>query len=126
MGMLDDRIAVVAGGRGGVGWTVCERFETERAIVYAGDLSDGGNVSGDAVCPGYVDTPMLQSFFQENGDIDSLQQTVSDAHPLRTCGTPTDIANLVNWLASDEVRCASGQLWGLDGGLSTQVQQMRP
>jgi NAD(P)-dependent dehydrogenase (short-subunit alcohol dehydrogenase family) len=125
MGMLDDRIAVVTGGGGGVGWAVCERFETEGAIVYAGDLSDGGSVGGDAVYPGYVDTPMLQSFFQENGDIDSLQQTVRYIHPLRTCGTPTDIANLVNWLASDEARYASGQLWGLDGGLSAQVQQMR-
>jgi len=79
----------------------------------------------NAVCPGYVDTPMLQSFFQENGDIDSLQQAVRDVHPLRTYGTPTDIANLVNWLASDEARYASGQLWVLDGGLSAQVQQMR-
>lgn len=79
----------------------------------------------NAVCPGYVDTPMLQSFFQENGDIDSLQQAVRDVHPLRTYGTPDDVANLVNWLASDEARYASGQLWVLDGGLSAQVQQMR-
>ena len=34
-------------------------------------------------------------------------------------------ANLVNWLAGDEARYASGQLWVLDGGLSAQVQQMR-
>jgi meso-butanediol dehydrogenase/(S,S)-butanediol dehydrogenase/diacetyl reductase len=68
---------------------------------------------------------MLQSFFQENGDIDSLQQAVRDVHPLRRYGTPTDIANLVNWLASDEARYASGPLWVLDGGLSAQVQQMR-
>ncbi len=37
----------------------------------------------------------------------------------------TDIANLVNWLASDEVRYATGQLWVLDGGISAQVQQMK-
>ena len=43
-----------------------------------------------------------------------------DVHPLRTYGTPEDIANLVNWLASDEARYASGQLWVLDGGLSAQ------
>lgn len=79
----------------------------------------------NAVCPGYVDTPMLQSFFQESGDIESLQQAVRDVHPLRTYGTPTDIANLVNWLASDEARYATGQLWIIDGGLSAQVQQMR-
>ncbi|MEO0821787.1 MAG: SDR family oxidoreductase [Pseudomonadota bacterium] len=79
----------------------------------------------NAICPGYVDTPMLQSFFREHGDIASLQQAVRDVHPTRTYGTPEDIANLVLWLASDEARYASGQLWVLDGGLSAQVQQMR-
>ncbi|SLN65178.1 Cyclopentanol dehydrogenase [Roseovarius albus] len=85
----------------------------------------------NAICPGYIDTPMLQSFFNGDGsgggggDIESLQQAVRDVHPMRTYGTPDDIANLVNWLASDEARYASGQLWVLDGGLSAQVQQMK-
>lgn len=85
----------------------------------------------NAVCPGYIDTPMLQSFFNgdgsggSGGNIETLQQAVRDVHPMRTYGTPEDIANLVNWLASDEARYASGQLWVLDGGLSAQVQQMR-
>lgn len=85
----------------------------------------------NAICPGYVDTPMLQSFFTGDGSggggksIDQLQQAVRDVHPMRSYGTPDDIANLVNWLASDEARYASGQLWVLDGGLSAQVQQMR-
>ena len=78
----------------------------------------------NAICPGYVDTPMLQSFFGESGDIESLKKAVRDVHPTRTYGTAEDIANLVNWLASDEARYASGQLWVLDGGLSAQVQQM--
>lgn len=84
----------------------------------------------NAVCPGYVDTPMLQSFFEgegsggDGGTIETLQQAVRDVHPMRTYGTPEDVANLVTWLASDEARYASGQLWVLDGGLSAQVQQM--
>ena len=78
----------------------------------------------NAICPGYVDTPMLQSFFGESGDIESLKKAVRDVHPMRTYGQPEDIANLVNWLASDEARYASGQLWVIDGGLSAQVQQM--
>lgn len=85
----------------------------------------------NAICPGYIDTPMLQSFFNGDGsgggggNIETLQQAVRDVHPMRTYGTPQDIANLVNWLASDEARYASGQLWVLDGGLSAQVQQMK-
>ncbi len=85
----------------------------------------------NAICPGYVDTPMLQNFFSGEGSggggktIDQLQQAVRDVHPMRRHGTPADAANLVTWLASDEARYASGQLWVLDGGLSAQVQQMR-
>ena len=89
------------------------------------------NIRVNAICPGYIDTPMLQSFFTGDGSggggksIDALQQAVRDVHPIRSYGTPTDVANLVNWLASDEARYASGQLWVLDGGLSAQVQQMK-
>lgn len=85
----------------------------------------------NAICPGYVDTPMLRSFFggagsgAGGGALDTVLDQVKAIHPTRTCGTPEDIANLVNWLASDEARYASGQLWVLDGGLSAQVQQMR-
>lgn len=85
----------------------------------------------NAVCPGYIDTPMLQSFFNGEGsgangrDIGELQQSVRDVHPMGRYGTPDDIANLVHWLASDEARYASGQLWVLDGGLTAQVQQMK-
>lgn len=79
----------------------------------------------NAVCPGYIDTPMLRSFFKEHGDIASLESAVRDVHPTRRYGTPDDVANLVYWLASDEARYASGQLWILDGGLTAQVQQMK-
>lgn len=85
----------------------------------------------NAVCPGYIDTPMLQGFFTGEGSggggrsIEQLQQAVREVHPMRRYGTPEDVANLVHWLASDEARYASGQLWVLDGGLTAQVQQMR-
>ncbi|MCY1250336.1 Enoyl-(Acyl carrier protein) reductase [compost metagenome] len=68
---------------------------------------------------------MLRSFFRDHGDIQSLEAAVRDVHPVRRYGTPEDVANLVNWLSSDEARYASGQLWVLDGGLTAQVQQMK-
>ena len=83
------------------------------------------NIRVNAICPGYIDTPMLQSFFGSAGDIESLKQEVRRVHPIRRYGTPEDAANLVNWLAGDEARYASGQLWVLDGGLTAQAQQMR-
>jgi len=83
------------------------------------------NIRVNAICPGFVATPMLESFFGDSGDIESLKQEVRDIHPLRRYGIPDDMANLVNWLAGDEARYASGALWVLDGGLTAQVQQMK-
>ena len=79
----------------------------------------------NAICPGYIDTPMLQQFVPADIDPATARREMENVHPLRTIGTPTDMANLVNWLASDEARYATGQLWILDGGISAQVQQMR-
>lgn len=79
----------------------------------------------NAICPGYIDTPMLGQFFPDGADRQDVRDEAAHVHPLRTIGTPTDMANLVHWLASDEARYATGQLWVLDGGLSAQVQQMR-
>lgn len=171
MGTLNGRIAVVTGGRGGIGRAVCGRFEAEGATVYAADLDPAGSL-GDADAPdqwnrlfavnvtgtflvskhalpllrqavsqnggggtgsaiinfgsydGFIADPQLAAYCASKGAVE-LQQAVRDVHPLRTYGTPTDIANLVHWRASDEARYASGQLWVLDGGLSAQVQQMR-
>ena len=68
---------------------------------------------------------MLQKFLGAEGDVEARRQSIEDIHPMRTVGTPDDIAGLAVFLASDEARYASGQLWIMDGGLTAQVQQMR-
>ena len=83
------------------------------------------NIRVNAVCPGFIDTPMLKSFFGEGADSDRYCQAARDVHPIGRYGSPRDVANLVNWLVSDEAGYATGQLWVLDGGLTAQVQQMR-
>ena len=79
----------------------------------------------NAICPGYIDTPMLDQFYPDGVDPAVARTEAERIHPLDTIGTPTDMANLVHWLVSDEARYATGQLWVLDGGLSAQIQQMR-
>ena len=97
---LQGRTAVVTGGRGGIGRAIIDTHAAEL-------LRRGG-------------------FGRPGRGVAELEQAVRDVHPTRRYGTPDDIAHLVTWLVSDEARYASGQLWVLDGGLTVQVQQMRP
>ncbi|MDX1423077.1 MAG: SDR family NAD(P)-dependent oxidoreductase, partial [Kiloniellales bacterium] len=48
-GTLRDKIAVVTGGRGGIGRAVCARFAREGARVYAADLAEGARELPDGV-----------------------------------------------------------------------------
>jgi meso-butanediol dehydrogenase/(S,S)-butanediol dehydrogenase/diacetyl reductase len=79
----------------------------------------------NAICPGYIKTPMLDKFFGEGADQEKVHAEARRVHPMRRIGRPEDVASLALWLASDEAVYASGQLWTLDGGLTAQVQQMR-
>ena len=51
---------------------------------------------------------MLKSFFDSMSDAGSMRDGARRVHPMRRYGTPEDMANLVNWLAGDEARYASG------------------
>ena len=113
--MADPQLAAYCASKGGV-----------HALTKAIAVDHGPEgIRCNAICPGYVDTPMLQSFFGSAGDIESLKDQVRGIHPVGRYGTPADVAGLVLWLASDEAAYASGQLWVLDGGLTAQAQQMR-
>lgn len=85
----------------------------------------------NAICPGYIDTPMMDSFFKGDGfggsewSEEDRRKAAHNAHPTRIMGKPEDVANLITWLASDEARYVSGSLYTIDGGLSAQVQQMK-
>ena len=54
----------------------------------------------NAVCPGFIDTPMLQSFFRGAGNIESLKQQVRDIHPMRRYGRTTSPAWPPGWPAT--------------------------
>jgi NAD(P)-dependent dehydrogenase (short-subunit alcohol dehydrogenase family) len=64
----------------------------------------------NAVCPGYIKTPMTEESMRRRGAA-ILAQT-----PMRRMGEPEEIAEMVVWLCSDRASFVSGAAYNVDGG----------
>ncbi len=73
------------------------------------------NLRFNAVAPGLVQTQMTEGMTSS----DAARQASIDLHPLGRLGEPEDIASLIEWLLTPENTWVSGQIFGVDGGLST-------
>jgi NAD(P)-dependent dehydrogenase (short-subunit alcohol dehydrogenase family) len=76
--------------------------------------ADGIRVN--AVCPGPIDTAMLQGEFATHGNPQSARMAEIASIPLARLGAPTDIAAVVGFLASDAAAFVTGAVWPVDGG----------
>ena len=77
-------------------------------------------IRANAVCPGYVRTRMLMRGIESADDPEQAEREMLAIHPLGRIAEPSDIANVVAFLASDEARFVTGATLLVDGGLSTR------
>lgn len=77
------------------------------ALEYATD-----NIRVNAVCPGYIETPMTADTMRRRGP--ELMEKV----PTHRLGQPEDIAEAVVWLCSDRAGFVTGSTYNVDGGYS--------
>ncbi|WP_418279995.1 SDR family NAD(P)-dependent oxidoreductase [Halorubrum sp. DTA98] len=68
----------------------------------------------NAVCPGYIETQMLDDAGVTR-DEDLLEQTKA-LHPMKRLGNVEEIAGAVTWLASDAASFVTGETLDVDGG----------
>jgi NAD(P)-dependent dehydrogenase (short-subunit alcohol dehydrogenase family) len=71
------------------------------------------NIRINAVCPGYIDTPMMGRF---TGDTAEGRAQVISEEPIGRMGHPEEIANAVLWLCSDAAGFVVGHPLVVDGG----------
>jgi 3-oxoacyl-[acyl-carrier protein] reductase len=68
-------------------------------------------VTVNAVAPGYIGTDMTAGLPEE------LKQKMLSSIPLARMGTPTDIANAVKFLVSDDAAYITGHVLSVNGGM---------
>lgn len=86
-----------------------EGFAKSMAAEYA------PKVRVNVIAPSLVDTPLASRLLNN----DKKREAMDERHPLKRVGTPEDIANSAVFLLSDKSTWITGQVIGVDGGLST-------
>lgn len=75
------------------------------------------NINVNAICPGTVESPMLDGLASQLSLDHDTYEHFSKGHLIRDRRiTPQDIANAVRWLASDESRFLTGAVISVDAG----------
>jgi meso-butanediol dehydrogenase / (S,S)-butanediol dehydrogenase / diacetyl reductase len=82
------------------------------AVRYGAD-----GIRCNAVCPGDIDTPLVQAYFETAEDPAALRAEIEREYPLGRIAQPHEIARAVIFLASDDSSFMSGQPLVVDGGL---------
>ena len=86
-----------------------EGFAKSMAAEYA------PKVRVNVIAPSLVDTPLAKRLLNN----DKKRESMEERHPLKRVGTPEDIANTAVFLLGDKSTWITGQVIGVDGGLST-------
>ena len=82
------------------------------ALEYAGD-----NIRVNAVCPGYIDTPLLRPVLTAH---EGFEERIVSRHPVGRLGQPQEIAEAVIWLSSEAASFVTGHSMAVDGGYVAQ------
>jgi NAD(P)-dependent dehydrogenase (short-subunit alcohol dehydrogenase family) len=75
------------------------------------------NIRANAVCPGPIDTPLLQQGFDQTGE---NYEIVAGRVPSARVGQPDEVAATAEFLLSDAAAFVNGAAWTIDGGYTAR------
>jgi len=86
------------------------------AIDYAAD-----GIRCNCVCPGDMETPMIQQYFDGTGDAAAAREEMEQAYPGKRIAHPREVATAVVYLLSDDASFVNGAPLLVDGGLTAKT-----
>ena len=108
----DPNLGTYNASKGGV------RLYTKSVAIYCAGA--GLDIRVNSVHPGYVWTPMVEAYLQEQANPVAARAAIEALHPVGHMGEPDDIAYGILYLASDEARFVTGAELVIDGGYTAQ------
>ncbi|MDQ6699274.1 MAG: glucose 1-dehydrogenase, partial [Acidobacteriota bacterium] len=75
----------------------------------------------NCVCPGTVDTPMVQGVIDLDRDPAKLRRILNQMHPIGRIANPSEIGEVIAFLASDRASFMTGSIVTVDGGLLSPI-----
>lgn len=100
----------IAGNAGQVNYAASKAGVIGLTKSLAKELGSRG-ITVNAVAPGFINTDMTASLSEK------VKEEASKNIPLKRLGDPEDVANLVEFLASDAANYITGQVINVDGGM---------
>ena len=77
-------------------------------------------IRANAICPGFVDTPELRHYVEQQPDPEAALRACDALHPIGRVGRAEEVAAAALFLASDEASFITGAALVVDGGLLTR------
>ncbi|MEM1433205.1 MAG: SDR family oxidoreductase [Pseudomonadota bacterium] len=114
-------IASVAGMLGlenGIAYSAAKHAVLGMTRTAALDLA-GDRIRVNAVCPGIIRTRMAGAPVEALGGA-SMADVADTLHPIGRIGEPSEVAELVAWLASDRSSFCTGAAYNVDGGYAAR------
>jgi NAD(P)-dependent dehydrogenase (short-subunit alcohol dehydrogenase family) len=84
------------------------------------------NIRVNCVCPGSVDTPMLQASIKNSDGLESLLRDIGQLHALGRIARPEEVAKVIAFLCSDDASFVTGGIYVVDGGMTALVAGKPP
>jgi NAD(P)-dependent dehydrogenase (short-subunit alcohol dehydrogenase family) len=92
------------------------------ALTRSMAIDYGPTIRVNAIAPGWVLTPLIQSIFNSYPDPAAQQRAVEQRQVMKRIGRPEDIGYAAAFLASDEADFITGTQLFVDGGLTAQLE----